>query len=139
MDFVIAACGVGFVIYLIYRVVIYFRNEREVKKSENWLTTQATIQGCDMQTVYHDRYTSITLPCFNFSYVVNGEYCSGEFSLDVRDSGAATSLVRELVDKSFEVRYDPAKPDCWYIADEIAGYEVHQALEPAMISLSPKD
>jgi hypothetical protein len=64
------------------------------------------------------------LPWFDFSYVVEGEYYSGTFMLSV-DGDRADTLLRELDEKKFEVRYDPARPAKFYITQErIEGCEV---------------
>jgi hypothetical protein len=137
MDYLIAAAGLAFVIYWSIR---YFWKRSQVKASVKWSSAEATIQSGNKQAVYHSRYGSLTLPCFAFTYVVAGEYFSGEFSLDIREENAADAATRDFVNRKFNIHYDPKKPEHWYIPDsEIDGYEVHQKLDPSLVELYPKD
>lgn len=88
--------------------------------SDAWPTTEGTVRGSGMAAV--SRYNQ--LPWFDFSYVVNGEYYSGTFFL-VASRDRADTLLREMDDKTFEVRYDATRPSKFYIAvDTIEGCEV---------------
>ena len=77
---------------------------------------EATIQSAGMEIVGGGR-EKVWLPCFAFSYVVDGEYYSGRFSLWGCDDRSAT-LIRELVDKKLKVHYDPKKPSDFLIAED---------------------
>lgn len=92
-----------------------------------------------MEIVYHSRSGSRTLPCFAFSYVVNGDYYSGRFSLEV-DGQRAEELTRELADRKLNVLYDPSNPDSWFIpVKQFAGFPLHQRLEENLTKLYPDD
>jgi len=70
-----------------------------------------------MEMVGSGRY-AVQLPCFAFSYVVNGEYYSGRFSLSGRDDRSVT-LIREMIDRKLTVQYDPNKPSNYMISDDM--------------------
>jgi hypothetical protein len=88
-----------------------------------WPTTEARIQNAS--TTVLGRYSG-PIPCFSFSYVVDGEYYSGSFGLSA-DGDRADTLARELIDKKILVSYDPDKPSKFYVPEEtIEGCEVKQ-------------
>jgi hypothetical protein len=87
----------------------------QVAKARSWPQAEATIQSGGMEEVGHMRET-VRLPCFAFSYVVNGEYYSGRFSLSGCDDRSAT-LIRELIDKKLTVRFDPKSPSNYQILE----------------------
>ena len=100
--------------------ILLNRPETPPKGSDTWPTTEGTVRGSGMAAV--SRYDQ--LPWFDFSYVVDGEYYSGTFMLDA-EGDRANSLLREIDDKNFKIRYDPTRPSKFYIADEtIDGCEV---------------
>ena len=92
-----------------------------------------------MEVVYHGRYSSRTLPCFAFTYVVKGDYYSGRFSLEA-DGQRAEELTRELVERKLNLLYDPGNPDSWFIPIRtFAGFTLHQRLEWGLGKLYPDD
>jgi len=99
-----------------------------VKQARNWPVIDATIQSAEVQRVGRGR-NAADLPCFAFSYVVNRHNYSGCFALRAaRDR--ADSLMKQLLNKNMEIRYDPKWPAGWYIpVDAIGGCEVIQKLQ----------
>jgi hypothetical protein len=83
------------------------------------------------------RSSSVDLPVFAFSYVVDGEYYSGRFGLFARGDHA-DSLIREMVNRKLPVNYDPARPERWYIPnDMIEGCKVAQRIH--LFGIYPRD
>jgi hypothetical protein len=118
MDRVIPLLGLiavlGVVVALLARL---FRSARQEDEAQSWPCAEATIQSAEMETVGSGRY-AVVLPCFAFSYLVNGEYYSGRFSLSCSDVRSAT-LIREMVDKKLTIHYDPKKPSINRISEEM--------------------
>ena len=99
------------------------RNERRQKEAQSWPSAEATIESSGMEAVGSGR-PAADLPCFAFSYVVNGEYYSGRFSLS-GGKDRSESLLREMVDRKINVKYDPTRPESYMIAEDvIEGCEV---------------
>jgi hypothetical protein len=108
-----------------------------VTKAKGWPKTEATIQSGGIDIVAQRRYISVVLPCFAFSYVVDGEYFSGRFALSATGD-QADDLIKEMIDRRFIVNYDPEKPSTFYIPDEfIEGCEVYQKLSDKLIPMYP--
>ena len=133
---------IGFVIIvvgiLVRQLVRTVWKRRQVQASEGWSSTTGTIQSGQMEDVSRGKYRKV-FPCFAFSYVVGGEYYSGQFSLDV-EGDQGESLIGELIDRKLELLYDPNHPENWYIPDpQIEGHDVHQRLEPALAELYPRE
>ena len=78
------------------------------------------------------------IPCFAFSYVVNGQHYSGEFALRA-NGDRAESLMRQMIEKKMAIHYDPKWPPDWYIpGGTIGGCEVMQKLHP-QVNTEPLD
>lgn len=110
MDRVIPVLALVVVLGVI--VVMFMRLFRYANKADEatrWPTAEATIQSGEMEIVGKGR-SAVTLPCFAFSYVVNGEYYSGRLSLSGCDDRSAT-LLREMIDRKLPVHYNPGKPE----------------------------
>ena len=102
-----------------------FRIAKQDTESKTWPSTEGTIRSAGMENVGNGRY-ALNLPCFAFSYVVNGEYYSGRFSLSGCDDRSA-ALIRELIDRKLTVLYDPHKPSTCRISEvRIEGCAVGQ-------------
>ncbi len=87
-----------------------------------------------------DSKTDIMLPCFTFSYAVADKEFSGRFSLFTNGQEEGESVARQMIERRFEIRYNPKRPWTWYIPDKkMAGYEVEQKMGPHMEGLYPKD
>jgi hypothetical protein len=113
---IIGVCLVGPIIgYIVWKA------RRDIA-AHNWPTVEATIQSADIEEV-GIRY-KVPLPCFAFSYVIEGDYHSGRFALSVGGQQADGSL-KELIGRKLTVHYDPKCPSSFYIPDEfIEGYDV---------------
>jgi hypothetical protein len=111
-----------------------------LKRTRYWPKIWATIQSADMEVMELDRKTDIMLPCFTFSYVVAEREYSGRFSLFTNGEEEGELVARQIIERKFEIRYNPKRPANWYIPDKkMAGYEVEQKMGPHMESLTPKD
>jgi hypothetical protein len=98
-------------------VVQRFRRAKREQQSQSWPSTEATIQSAEMVTI-EGRGGSTPVLCGAFSYVVNGEYYSGKFSIWECDDLSA-AFVREMIGKKLNVHYDPIKPSSYSIRDEL--------------------
>jgi hypothetical protein len=111
-----------------------------LKRTRYWPKIWATIHSADMEVMELDRRTDILLPCFTFSYVVANKEYSGRFSLFTNGEEEGQSMARQLIDRKFEIRYNPKRPSTWYILEKkMNGYEVEQKMGPHMENLTPKD
>ncbi len=99
--------------FLIGRVV--WRKKR-AETAKAWPTTEATVQSGE-EVIASTRGGDLTIFCFTFSYVVNGEYYSGRFEL-LPDSGSSEAVISRMKDRKFQVHYDPAKPETYHFSDE---------------------
>ena len=104
-------------------IALFMRRAFRENRALSWPSTEATIQSAGVKTIGTGRY-SVDLPCFAFSYAVDGEYYSGRFALDAKGDRADT-LVKELINKKLTMQYDPTRPSSYSIPDEwIEGCEV---------------
>jgi hypothetical protein len=125
-------------IVVIACAIFYWRTVRRVKAASGWPVAEATIQSAELEKVGIGRKAS-DLPCFAFSYVVKRENYSGRFALRVTGD-RADNLMRQMIDKTMAIRYDPTMPRGWYIpVDTIGGCEVIQNLRPKLVPQGPKD
>ena len=90
---------------------------KRVGEAKNWPSTEATVQSAAMENVGSNR-NPVDLPCFAFSYSVEGEYYSGRFSLSAKGDRADT-LIKAMIDRKLIVQYDPKQPSSYFIPDEI--------------------
>jgi hypothetical protein len=110
----------GVVVALFVRL---FRNANREVEAKSWPSTEATIQSAEIETVDRGR-SAVELPCFAFSYAVNGEYYSGRFSLS-RDDARLPAFLREMIDQKVTIKYDPKRPGSFSVKDVfIEGCEV---------------
>ncbi len=127
MPFVIT---VAFCLALLIATAAWNRRTRKLlDQAENWPTAQAKIQHAEFQEFGGSRNSpSHSYPCFEFCYVVNGEYYFGRFGLGV-EGELADNVVSGMKGRELAVSYNPAQPQQFYIADELMdGYEVFQKL-----------
>jgi hypothetical protein len=111
-----------------------------LRRTKYWPKIGATIHSADMQVMELDSKTDIMLPCFTFSYVVADKEYSGRFSLFTNGEEEGESVAEKMIERKFELRYNPKRPSTWYIPDKkMDGYEVEQKMGPHMESLYPKD
>ena len=92
-------------------------------RARYWPSTEATIQSAGIESIGTGRYR-VELPCFAFSYVVDGECYSGRFALEAKGD-RADALVKELLNKKLTMQYNPKVPSSYFITDEwIEGCDV---------------
>lgn len=112
----------------------------KVQKAKRWPKTEATIQTGSIEVVAQDRFNTVRLPVFAFSYLVRGEYYSGRFALMPYTVEYDESLTGRMIGHKLAVCYDPTHPDQWLIPDEmIDGYKIEQKIGPHLIGLHPRD
>ena len=100
--------------------------DHRVLETVDWPEAEGTIQSAEIQKFGGPKAPVYFYPCFEFSYVVNGEYYSGRFGLAVEDD-PADGLITEMIDRKLTVCYKPGDPTAYYIPNElIEGYEVLQ-------------
>lgn len=108
------------------------------RKAKTWPTTEATIQSGNTEHVGNADGIEIKLPVFNFTYLINGENHYGRFSLQPYITDPGPGLFPRMIDRKLQIRYNPAKPEEWFIADEyIEGCRVGQKLSPHFIDYPP--
>jgi hypothetical protein len=88
---------------------------KHAEEAESWPSTVATIQSAAIEN--HGGRYALDLPCFAFSYVVNGEYYSGRFSLSA-NGDRADELLREMIGRKIAVQFNPKKPARHSMPDE---------------------
>jgi hypothetical protein len=116
------------------------RNKKLVQQAQSWPSTEATIQSGAVERLPHPRSRdNLGLPCFAFSYAVNGKYYSGRFAL-LEHGDRAADLVKAMVDRKLTIHYDPQHPETYLIPDvTIEGCQVEQKLSEAPFGTSPED
>ncbi|HVZ82413.1 MAG TPA: DUF3592 domain-containing protein [Terracidiphilus sp.] len=101
-------------------VVWFYRRATPKKNTDNWSMTEATIQS--VGKVIGTGRGSYPLDVGDFTYVVNDEYYSGRAQIS-RSFSTGDSQPKDLVNKKFQVRYDPRKPDKYDVSQaEIADF-----------------
>jgi hypothetical protein len=109
-------------------------------KAKSWPSTEATVQSGDTEVVHSSEYGAIRLPCFAFTYIVDGDRQSGYFSLRPYTTDPGEGLIQRMVNRKLQILYNPAKPEEWYIpTDLIEGCKVEQKMGPHIFGLYPKD
>ncbi|HEY1649286.1 MAG TPA: DUF3592 domain-containing protein [Terracidiphilus sp.] len=96
---------------------LVWQNARR-EKTESWPETEATIQS--VGKVIGSGRGSYPLDVGDFSYVVNGEYYSGRATIS-RSFSTGDVQPGDLVDKKFQVRYNPLKPDKYDVSQADVG------------------
>jgi uncharacterized protein DUF3592 len=113
----IAFSAVGAVAILVLWLV---RGSSPEDDRANWPATEATIQS--VGKVIGSGRGSYPLDVGDFSYVVKDEYYSGRAMIS-RSFSTGDSQPRDLIDKKFQVRYDPRKPEKYEVSQsEVEGY-----------------
>jgi hypothetical protein len=117
----------------------YWRQFRRLRTARAWPTTEATIQSGDMEVVAAGRGGEDRAPVFAFSYRVAGEYYSGRFSIVY--SADNDALIQEMVNKKFQVHYNPAKPEAYLVPDDLVSshLKIEQRLGLHFLGLYPRD
>jgi Protein of unknown function (DUF3592) len=120
--------------------VSQYKNRRLALEAAQWIPVQAMIESGALEGIHESG--RVVLPTFAFSYKVSDQYYSGRFSLRTNLPGElAGSMIGKMVGRTILVRYDPKKPEAWFIPDKlIDGYSVEQKLGSHVIhDYSPKD
>ncbi|HEY1766833.1 MAG TPA: hypothetical protein VGG26_04230 [Terracidiphilus sp.] len=84
----------------------------------NWPETEATLQI--IRRVIGSGRGSDPFDVGDFSYVVNNEYYSGAATIS-RSFSTDDSQPKDLIDKKFQVRYDPRKPEKYDVSQSEVG------------------
>jgi hypothetical protein len=96
------------------------RRQKRTDDTEKWPETEATIQSVG-KAIGSGR-GSYPVDVGDFSYVVNDEYYSGRATIS-RSFSTGDFQPRDLVDKKFQVRYDPRKPDKYDVSQaDVEGF-----------------
>jgi Protein of unknown function (DUF3592) len=140
----VAVAAVSGVLVAIAAWVVSVRRLRKLaEKAREWPAAEASIQSGGLEgTKTSGR---VVLPTFGFSYQVSGKYYGGYFSLRHMDSpldeADKEALIGRMIGRRIMLRYDPRKPDVWFIPEEsIEGCKVEQKLgSHAIFDYSPKD
>ena len=111
--------------------------DKRIDRARCWPTTEATIQSADIERLGAGTRAPY-VPCFTFSYVVDGEYQSGRFALSAGDD-RADELVKDMIGRRLSVNYDPENPSNFFIPDEIIeGCEIYQRINDGLDRPYPK-
>jgi hypothetical protein len=113
----IALIAVGATAVLVLRFV---RRPAPADNPANWPVTEATIQI--VGRAIGSARGSLPIDVGDFSYVVNDEYYSGRATIS-RSFSAHETQPKDLVNKKFQLRYDPRKPEKFDLAEsDLEGY-----------------
>ena len=105
-------------------VVWLVRRNAHSTDAEAWPTTEATIQS--VGKVIGRGRGSYPVDVGDFSYVVNDEYYSGRAMIS-RSFSTHQAQPKDLIDKRFQVRYDPRKPEKYDASQsEVGGFLLDQ-------------
>lgn len=89
----------------------WYQKRRQRKAMEGWSSTEARFHSAAMRQEGSKQWLEIT-----YSYFAD-EYRSGTYVRRINKKDDAAGLIRQLRDKRFQVRYDPADPDKSVILD----------------------
>jgi hypothetical protein len=93
---------------LVSLVVWLYRRSTPKENTDNWPVSEATIQS--VGKVIGTGKGSYPFDVGDFTYVVNDEYYSGRARIS-RSFSTGDSQPKNLVNKKFQVRYNPRKPN----------------------------
>jgi hypothetical protein len=118
----------------------WHREKRNTEIAQSWPTAEATIESGALENVTDSSAKApLVLPVLAFSYQVLGNYYSGRFALSHINT-EKDELIRRMIGRKLQVRYNPTSPAIWYIPDEhIEGCKVEQRIGPHIVALYPKD
>jgi hypothetical protein len=139
MDFFSALVVLFALVAIPIQIVRWIGQYRQLQRAKSWPKAEATIQSSDIEFISSSKGGDIRLPVCAFTYLVDGEYHSGRFSLVV-NIGPAESIPKRMLDRKFSVHYDPLHPATYYIPFErIEGCDVKQRIGPHIFRLYPAD
>ncbi|HET7442796.1 MAG TPA: hypothetical protein VFJ47_15955 [Terriglobales bacterium] len=121
-------------------LISLYRQRKLAREACEWTPVEAIIESGALEAMRESG--KIVFPTFAFSYRVSDQYYSGRFSLRANISTArANMLIAQMLGRKILVRYDPGRPQRWFIPDElIEGYKVEQKLGSHVIhDYSPAD
>jgi Protein of unknown function (DUF3592) len=109
-------------------VILWYRQRKRIQQTAQWIPVEGRIGSGALEQMHESG--KIVLPTFAFSYQVSDESYSGRFSLRTNISRAlAESMIDQMIGRKLFLRYDPNRPDMWFISDEfIDGYKVEQKI-----------
>jgi hypothetical protein len=135
VDITLGLLGVVMVVVIVFAWE-WRRQRRSVEEAATWPIAEATIESGAMEQATDTR---AVLPMFAFSYQIGGQYYSGRFGLMPTNTDSQ-ALIDTMIGRKLPVRYDPLRPEVWFIANErIEGCKVEQKLGPHLVGLYPKD
>jgi hypothetical protein len=105
-------------------------------KAEAGLVAEGTIQSVSKVLVRAGRY-SHSVDVGDFSYIVNDEYYSGRLTIS-RSFSTHDASLEDLVNQKIQVRYDPQKPESYYVPQqELGGFLLDPYDEPNASDIGP--
>lgn len=129
--FVVALGALALLVVWLYRRAVPEEN------TDNWPVTEATIQS--VGRVIGSGRGSYPFDVGDFSYIVNGEYHSGRATIS-RSFSTGDDQPKDLVNKKFQVRYNPRKPDKYDLSQaDVAGFLLDPYDDFLMHDLDPTD
>ncbi len=124
-------------------IVSWYRDHKLLEEVREWPTTEAIVQSGALEGTRESG--RVVLPTFAFSYQVSRHYYAGRFCLIRKwrypGKTSVESLIKEMIGRKLLLRYDPNRPEAWFIPDEyIDGCKVGQKIGLHVIhSYYPKD
>lgn len=119
-------------------VIWLYRRATHQENTDSWLMTEATIQS--VGKVIGSGRGSYPFYVGDFSYVVNDEYYSGRATISRSFSASGDIQPRDLVNKKFQVRYNPRKPEKYDLSQaDIGGFVLDPYDDFLMHDLGPTD
>jgi len=124
----------GLLAFLVVVIAVAMRPD----KTTNWPQTEGTIHLVNQVQVDAGRDSRL-VNVADFSYKVNGKYCSGRLSISATASTSDCSS-RILVNQKVQVRYDPERPERFSLAQtEVAGFLLSPFSEAFGTDVNPID
>jgi hypothetical protein len=117
----ISPLGLTILVALVAIVGLLAWRFKRADKTDQWPVTEATIQSVGVVAVNQGK-TSVLLDFGDFYYTVDDEIYSGRLKIS-RSSSTHDALTRALVNQKVQVRYNPRKPDMYFVPQaEISGF-----------------
>jgi hypothetical protein len=114
-------------------IVSYVQQRVRTARAANWPEAEGIIQIVRRVAVADAGGPIVTyrmVPVGDFSYKVNDEYYSGISGIS-RSFSTGTASPKELIDQRIKVRYNPRKPEQYFVPpQEIGGFLLDPFNEP---------